>query len=70
MIIGGSDQLINLSMKKKNKATKKWRRINPYICDKCHKRRLSFFFQRAEAKICAKCSKDEVPNNQPSLFNA
>lgn len=55
-------------MKKKNKATKKWRRINPYICEKCHKRRLTFFFQRAEAKICAKCSKDEVPDNQPSLF--
>jgi len=48
---------------------KKWRRINPYICDRCGHKRSSYIFDRAKGKICQKCLRDEVPDNQPSLFN-
>lgn len=47
---------------------KKWRRINPYICDKCGKPRYSFIFTRAKEKICRSCARNIVPENQQSLF--
>lgn len=30
------------------KRLKKWRRINPYICSKCGKKRYSFIFEKAK----------------------
>ena len=53
-----------------NQPIKKWRRINPYICDKCGKPRYSFIFIRAKEKICRSCARNQVPENQQSLFSA
>lgn len=47
---------------------RKWRRINPYVCSGCGKRRYSFIFTRAKEKLCRLCARDIVPENQPSLF--
>lgn len=52
-----------------NQPTRKWRRINPYICDKCGKPRYSFIFTRAKEKICRSCARNQVPENQQSLFD-
>lgn len=53
-----------------NQPTRKWRRINPYICDKCGKPRYSFIFTRAKEKVCRSCARNQVPENQQSLFEA
>lgn len=53
-----------------NQPTRKWRRINPYICDKCGKPRYSFIFTRAKERICRSCARNQVPDNQQSLFAA
>ncbi len=53
-----------------NQPTRKWRRINPYICDKCGKPRYSFIFTRAKERICRSCARNQVPENQQSLFAA
>lgn len=53
-----------------NQPTRKWRRINPYICSKCGKPRYSFIFTRAKEKICRSCARNQVPENQQSLFAA
>jgi len=52
----------------KKKTIRKWRRINPYVCEKCGKHRSSYIFDRAKEKICCVCAKNIVPDNQPSLF--
>lgn len=51
-----------------NQPTRKWRRINPYICSQCGKPRYSFIFNRAKEKICRSCARNQVPENQPDLF--
>lgn len=53
-----------------NQPIKKWRRINPYICSKCGKARYSFRYNRAQEKICTVCARNQVPENQQSLFSA
>lgn len=42
----------------------------PYICSRCHKKRFSRKYQRAIDQVCTICRKDDVPENQPSLFNS
>jgi predicted Zn-ribbon and HTH transcriptional regulator len=48
---------------------KKWRRINPYTCKKCGRRRLSFYFGRAKTKLCQKCRREIIDENQLKLFD-
>jgi predicted SprT family Zn-dependent metalloprotease len=46
----------------------KRRAIYPYSCANCGKRRLSLVYLRASGKVCSKCRREKVPENQPSLF--
>lgn len=49
---------------------KKWRRINPYRCRICGKKRNSFKYERSKNGVCTVCRKNSVPDNQPQLFPA
>lgn len=53
-------------MIKKIKA--KRRALYLYVCAKCGHKRNSRVYSRATTKICTKCRRDMVPDNQPSLF--
>jgi hypothetical protein len=56
-------------MKNVGTQQKKWRRINPYICVGCGKRRLSFKYERAhKEKRCRVCRRVVVDVRQVALF--
>lgn len=50
------------------KIKKKWRRINPYRCKCCGKKRFAFGYDRAKTAVCRKCEKEPDNENQPTLF--
>lgn len=57
-------------MKKRKRAKgKKWRRLYSYICRLCNKRRRALLFDRYVGMKCRVCTKNKVPDNQPSLFS-
>lgn len=47
---------------------KKWRRINPYVCKGCNKKRWTFLYERLKESICRTCARDQVPEGMVSLF--
>lgn len=40
-----------------------------YTCMGCNQKRFSYVFDVAQEKICNKCKSNQVPDNQPSLFD-
>lgn len=47
---------------------KKWRRVYPYICAGCRRRRIAFVYERAKRQMCLCCERDKVDPNQGQLF--
>lgn len=54
----------------KTKTERTWRRINPYFCLNCGKKRYSFKFNRAKERICTKCGQKVENENQKTLFES
>jgi len=52
----------------KTRKTKR-RALYVYTCAACHKKRGSLVYVRAIGEVCAKCRKNQIPENQPSLFS-
>lgn len=48
---------------------KRWRRINPYICAWCKKKRMSLKYSRAIGEVCTKCVKHLPDEKQTQLFD-
>jgi hypothetical protein len=48
-------------------SAKKWRRINPYICEHCGKKRMSLKYDRAAGKTCTACKRKQPPKDQAAL---
>lgn len=46
----------------------KRRALYLYECSKCHKKRSSRVYKRASDRVCAICRRNQVPDNQQSLF--
>lgn len=40
-----------------------------YTCASCNEKRASLIYVRATGEICAKCRKNQIPENQMSLFD-
>jgi len=45
-----------------------FKRIYPYFCKLCKKRRSTRFFDRREDEVCTICRKKEIDKNQIRLF--
>jgi hypothetical protein len=52
----------------KTKKTKR-RALYIYTCATCGKKRSSLIYVRATGEVCSICRKNQVPENQPSLFS-
>ena len=46
----------------------KRRALYLYKCIKCGFKRSSRIYTRASEEVCAKCKREAIPDNQPSLF--
>ena len=51
---------------------KHWRRINPYTCTACKKKRMTLVYPRAQRTMCTKCEREETrrqeEKDQQKLF--
>jgi hypothetical protein len=47
----------------------KRRALYKYICSGCGKKRDSLIYNRATGEVCTICKRNQVPENQPSLFD-
>lgn len=48
---------------------KKYRRVYPYQCERCARKRITFVHARAKAKVCQKCELDHfVQEHQGTMF--
>jgi hypothetical protein len=56
-------------MKKQNKKPKR-RALYKYICSGCGKKRDSLVYDRATGEVCTVCKRNQVPENQSSLFDS
>jgi len=54
--------------KHKKTRDKKYRKVYPYVCTECGKRRIAFVFERAKAGKCTKCEQQIVDESQGKLF--
>jgi len=47
---------------------KKYRRVYPYVCTGCNKKRIAFEYTRAKGKLCTHCEVEKLNENQATLF--
>jgi hypothetical protein len=52
----------------KTRKTKR-RALYFYTCASCNEKRASLIYVRATGEVCAKCRKNQIPENQLSLFD-